>query len=152
MTTHVETGSYQEARPEIAGHVTAETTGHITSERAARRRRIARFGVRGAIAGLTITSIVIPRIVARAQQRASGRRRGGRISIQPRVAIFAPTITISLPFSGIAGQTSPGRGGRSRRRGAAMTWRGGGRSRRAAARSQWRQRMRQAQRRARSHS
>lgn len=72
---------------------------------------------RGArVAGLVLGSITLSlaatafasRLFSRRQQ-PRGRRRAGAIRIQPRVAIFAPTVTVSLPFSAIAGKPAPGR-------------------------------------------
>lgn len=134
MTTNLE------ARSEVENTTSAEPTSQTVKERRSRRRRAARLGVRGAIAALTIASIVIPRIVARAQQRNTGRRRGARLYIQPRIAVFAPNITISLPFSAIAGQTAGRPTNRSARRRRARSGRGGGRSRRAGARAPWQSR------------
>jgi hypothetical protein len=69
--------------------------------------RIAGLVVGSLIVSLAATTLVLR--LTRGRVGSSGRRRGALVDLQPRVAVFAPTITISLPFSGITGQVPPGR-------------------------------------------
>jgi len=108
MATHFE------QQPHVEGPVGAEPASPVTPEgrgvgqpRSA-RGRIARLVVGSLTVGLVATTLVLR--LTRGRQRSNGRRRGALVDLQPRIAVFAPTITISLPFSGITGQVPPGRG------------------------------------------
>jgi len=60
-------------------------------------------GVALGLAGATMALRLV-----RDRPRTNGRRRGLLLNLQPRIqprtAVFAPTLTVSLPFSSIAGQ------------------------------------------------
>jgi hypothetical protein len=110
MATHFE------QQPHVEGPVGAEPASPVTPEgrgvgqpRSA-RGRIARLVVGSLTVGLIATTLVLR--LTRGRQRRSGRRRGALVDVQPRIAVFAPTITISLPFSGITGRSRAGRTGR----------------------------------------
>ena len=69
--------------------------------------RIAGMVLGGLALGLAATTIAIR--LANRGRGSMGRRRAPLFSFQPRAAIFAPSITITLPFSGVSGQAVPGR-------------------------------------------
>lgn len=75
----------------------------------------------GRIAGLVLGSVALSLGataaafgLARRQRQPRAGRRGRVINIQPRVAVFAPALTISMPFSAIAGRAAPRRNRGSR--------------------------------------
>jgi hypothetical protein len=61
--------------------------------------------------GLGLVVMTIARRLASRRQGMRGRRRGARlrVRVQPRMAVFAPNLTIALPFSSIVGQPASGR-------------------------------------------
>jgi hypothetical protein len=61
--------------------------------------------------GILALSLAVTAVARRAtgRQRTRERRRGALVTIQPRVGVFAPNLTIALPFSAIAGQEPRGR-------------------------------------------
>lgn len=71
---------------------------------------------RGRIAALALGSVSLSLAAtaaafwaARRQRQLRGGRRGRVLNIQPRVAVFAPALTISLPFSSIESRAASGR-------------------------------------------
>jgi hypothetical protein len=68
---------------------------------------IAGLALAGLAVGLAATAIAIR--LASSGQRRRGRRRGALLNVQPRMAVFAPNLTISLPFSGMARRMRPRR-------------------------------------------
>jgi hypothetical protein len=120
MATHFEQqprvegpGGAQPARPQAPTSPADQPVAPLQSARG----RIAGLVVGSLIVSLAATTLVLR--LTRGRQRSSGRRRGAvaLVDLQPRVAVFAPTLTISvpstmtisLPFSGITGQVPPGR-------------------------------------------
>lgn len=71
------------------------------------RFRIAGLVLGGLAFGLVAAAIGIRRATSLPKMR--GRRRGALVRIQPRLLVFAPTLTISWPFSSIVGWVPPGR-------------------------------------------
>lgn len=71
--------------------------------------RLSRGRIVGLALGSTALSLGATAAVFRLARRRQPRimRRGRVIKIQPRVAIFAPALTISMPFSAIAGRAAP---------------------------------------------
>jgi hypothetical protein len=59
--------------------------------------------------GLGLVAMTIARRLATRRPGIRGRRRGARLRVQPRMTVFAPNLTISLPFSSIVGQPASGR-------------------------------------------
>ncbi len=137
----------QPASPLAPASAADQAVGPLQSARG----RLAGFVVGSLFVSLAATTLVLR--LTRGRQRTSGRQRGALVDLhlQPRVAVFAPTLTISvpstitiaLPFSGITGQAPPrrNRAGQTRRfagrrgRGAMERHeRGRGRMRRAAGR------------------
>lgn len=80
----------------------------------------------GIAACLAAGTILIGLATSRARQRASDRRRRMLVYVQPRLVISAPTIMVSLPFSGITGPMAPGRMRGGRMRGGRIRLRRGG--------------------------
>lgn len=97
---------------------------HRGVQRRPRRIRAVVRAAGGVIALLAVSGVVIARFIARAQQSAGIRARRTRVYIQPRVRVFAPSITMSWPLSGITSVAAPGRRGRSSFRGARAERRG----------------------------
>ena len=73
--------------------------------------RPGRLSIAGIVVGSVGLGLVVMTIARRLAARRQGmrRRRGARLRIQPRMAVFAPNLTISLPFSSIVGQPTSGR-------------------------------------------
>lgn len=70
----------------------------------------------GRVVGLTLGSVALSLGatavavgLARSRRQPRARRRSRVIKFQPRVAVFAPALTISMPFSAIAGRAAPSR-------------------------------------------
>lgn len=111
MTTQFETLVAEE-------QIAVEPEGTAETSRSARwpRARIAGMVLGSITVSLAATALATRLFRGRQQPRARGRRRTRAIRIQPRVAIFAPTITVSLPFSAIAGKAAPSRNRLNRNR------------------------------------
>lgn len=88
-----------------------EQVGPVPSGLASRRTtspaRIASMVVGSLALSLAATAIAI-RLANRGRVNR-GRRRVPLFNMQPRVAVFAPSMTITLPFSGISGPAAPRR-------------------------------------------
>ncbi len=111
VTTQFETRR-SEAPPIEEEHIGIEaevTTEPPRPARWPRRARIAGMVLGSITVSLAATAFASRLFRGRQLVRARGRRRAVAIRIQPRVAIFAPTLTVSLPFSAIAGRPAPGR-------------------------------------------
>lgn len=76
--------------------------------------------------GLSLAAATVARRVAAGRlgtrQGARARRGGALVSVQPRVAVFAPSVTIALPFSDVRGAPPFGRPRRDGRRQAVLRW------------------------------
>jgi hypothetical protein len=92
------------------------------SEQPAGRRRSALRIAAGAVLGSVGLSLAATAIARRllARRGVRGQRRRSLLNMQPRVLVFAPSMTISLPFSGIVeerrGRPRPAGRGRAIRR------------------------------------
>jgi hypothetical protein len=104
---------------EQVGQLDAESPERSLEQQGQSRGRTVAMAVGGLALGLAATTVAA-RIV-RGRTRTGGRRRGSLLNLQtrfqPRAAVFAPNLAVSLPFSRIDGRRQGRRGRNSARRG-----------------------------------
>ena len=96
-----------ESGPEEVVIIEEQVRPAPAGRRAASPARIAGMVLGSLAFSLAATAVAIR--LANRGRGSPGRRRTPLLNVQPRAAIFAPNITINLPFSGVAGRAALGR-------------------------------------------